>query len=150
MGKGKGISIGKLILQLALGIMLAVAGIWVFANSDKGGDAAVNAIRKLFDSKDLGNIIAVVFGILELVAGAYLILEPFIGDKFGGIAAIASLGVVILWAVAIVLIDFCGTGGLFKATISIGDVEDFEDFLKWFYQLAGHAAVLGGLIYIKE
>lgn len=47
MGKSiKNASIGKLILQLAIGALLVVAGIWVFSNTQSGGDEAVKAIRK--------------------------------------------------------------------------------------------------------
>ncbi|MEE1212572.1 MAG: hypothetical protein UHO11_08775 [Treponema sp.] len=152
MGKSvKSLSIGKLILQLAIGVMLLVAGIWVFANTDKGGDEAVKAIRKIFDNKDLGKTIGIVFGAIELVCGAFLILEPFVA-ALSKYTSIASLAVVVIWAIAIVLIDFCGTGagGLFKPSISIGDIEGSEDLLKWLYQFAGHASVLGALIYLRD
>ena len=146
MGKSvKSLSIGKLILQLAIGVMLLVAGIWVFANE------AVKAIRKIFDNKDLGKTIGIVFGAIELVCGAFLILEPFVA-ALSKYTSIASLAVVVIWAIAIVLIDFCGTGagGLFKPSISIGDIEGSEDLLKWLYQFAGHASVLGALIYLRD
>ena len=44
MAKNSGFSIGRFILQLALGLMLAIAGIWSLANNK--GDAAVAALRK--------------------------------------------------------------------------------------------------------
>ena len=109
MGNSKGLSIGKLILQLAIGVMLLVAGIWVFANTDKGGDEAVKAIRKIFDNKDLGKTVGIVFGAIEFVCGAFLVLEPFVA-ALSKYTSIASLAVVVIWVIAIVLIDFCGTG----------------------------------------
>ena len=46
MAKKSGVTIGRLLLQLALGAMLAVAGIWSFQGH---GDDAVGAIRAVFD-----------------------------------------------------------------------------------------------------
>lgn len=152
MGKsGKSLSLGKLILQLAIGAMLVVAGIWVLANTKNGGDEAVKAIRKIFDDKDVGKIIGLVFGVIELVAGAFLVLEPFV-SVLHNYTSVAILAVIVIWVIAIVLIDFCGTGagGLLKPSISIGDIEETEDFLKWLYQFAGHASVVGALVSLRD
>ena len=139
MGSKSIASIGKVILQIALGAMLTVAGIWALQG---GGDAAVSALKGLFD-RDVGNVIALIFGIIELLAGIFLILELFIGDKFGSLGGILSLIVIIVWCIAIVVIDFIGKGGLFN---------DFntKHFLSWLYNFACHAVVLGALIYIKD
>lgn len=152
MGKsGKSLSLGKLILQLAIGAMLVVAGIWVLANTKNGGDEAVKAIRKIFDDNDVGKIVGLVFGVIELVAGAFLVLEPFV-SVLHNYTSVAILAVIVLWVIAIVLIDFCGTGagGLFKPSISIGDIEETEDFLKWLYQFASHASVVGALVSLRD
>ena len=138
MGKSiKNASIGKLILQLAIGALLVVAGIWVFSNTNSGGDEAVKAIRKIFDNKDFGKMIGIVFGAIELVAGAFLILEPFVGI-IRNYTSLVIIAVLAIWIVATILIDFCGTGsgGLLKPSIAIGDIEKTEDFLKWLYQFA--------------
>ena len=132
-------AIGRLILQIALGAMLAVAGIWALQG---GGDAAVVAIRGLFD-RDVGNIIAIIFGVIELIAGIFLILEAFLGSKFGDLSGILMLVVIIVWCVAIVCIDFIGRGGLFNHF-------DADDFLSWLYGLACHLIVLGALIVIRD
>ncbi|UKI53672.1 MAG: hypothetical protein L6V86_01000 [Treponema sp.] len=57
MAKKSAMSIGSLLLQIALGVMLAVAGIWALAG--KGGDDAYKAVRGLING-DAGNIIAMV------------------------------------------------------------------------------------------
>ena len=48
-----GKTFGSLILQIALGAMLSVAGIWALQG---GGDAGAKAIRATFNG-DLGNIL---------------------------------------------------------------------------------------------
>lgn len=152
MGKSiKNASIGKLILQLAIGALLVVAGIWVFSNTNSGGDEAVKAIRKIFDNKDFGKMIGIVFGAIELVAGAFLILEPFVGI-IRNYTSLVIIAVLSIWIVATILIDFCGTGsgGLLKPSIAIGDIEKTEDFLKWLYQFAGHLTVIGALLYLRD
>lgn len=152
MGKSiKNASIGKLILQLAIGALLVVAGIWVFSNTQSGGDEAVKAIRKIFDNKDFGKMIGIVFGAIELVAGAFLILEPFVGI-IRNYTSLVIIAVLSIWIVATILIDFCGTGsgGLLKPSIAIGDIEKTEDFLKWLYQFAGHLTVIGALLYLRD
>lgn len=152
MGKSiKNASIGKLILQLAIGALLVVAGIWVFSNTQSGGDEAVKAIRKIFDDKDFGKMIGIVFGAIELVAGAFLILEPFVGI-IRNYTSLVIIAVLAIWIVATILIDFCGTGsgGLLKPSIAIGDIEKTEDFLKWLYQFAGHLTVIGALLYLRD
>ena len=152
MGKSiKNASIGKLVLQLAIGALLVVAGIWVFSNTQSGGDEAVKAIRKIFGNKDFGKMIGIVFGAIELVAGAFLILEPFVGI-FRNYTSLVIIAVLAIWVVATILIDFCGTGsgGLLKPSIAIGDIEKTEDFLKWLYQFAGHLTVIGALLYLRD
>lgn len=152
MGKSvKNASIGKLILQLAIGALLVVAGIWVFSNTNSGGDEAVKAIRKIFDNKDFGKMIGIVFGAIEFVAGAFLILEPFVGI-IRNYTSLVIIAVLAIWIVATILIDFCGTGsgGLLKPSIAIGDIEKTEDFLKWLYQFAGHLTVIGALLYLRD
>lgn len=139
MAKKSGASVGRLILQLALGAMLAVAGIWAF--SKNSGDDAVGAIRSIFDG-NVENILVVVFGVIELLAGVFLILELFMGDQFGKLDNILMLIVMIVWIVAIVLMDFVGNGGLFNGGT--------DNFLKWLYTFAGHLIVLGAMITLND
>ena len=92
MAKKSGVTIGRLLLQLALGAMLAVAGIWSFQGH---GDDAVGAIRAVFDG-NVENVLVVVFGVIELLAGIFLILELFMGDQFGKLDNILMLIVMIV------------------------------------------------------
>ncbi len=135
MAKKSSMSIGKLILQIGLGVMLAIAGIWALQG---GGDTAAASLKKLFGSGDAGKILVLVFGIIELLAGIFLVVELFIGDRFGSFGNVLEIIVIIVWIVAIVLMDFLG-GNLLA-----------PDFLSWLYNLAVHCAILGGLLYIHD
>ena len=96
-------SIGRLILQLALGCMLIVGGIWALQG---GGDFGALAIKSW-----LGKNFGVIFGVIELVAGVLLVIECF------------------------------------TKAIVVGDIikGDFDPFLPWLYNFAGHVIILGAL-----
>lgn len=134
MAKNSGFSIGRLLLQIGLGLMLAIAGIWALQG---GGDAAANSLRHIFDG-DVEKVMVIIFGIIELLAGIFLVIELFIGDRFGSLGKILELVVIIVWVIAIVLMDFLG-GNLLE-----------PNFLSWLYTLAIHCAILGGLLYIHS
>ena len=137
MGKASNFSLGRLLLQIAVGAMLTVAGIWALQG---GGDEGIAAIRYLIGARDIERILCIVFGIIELIAGVFLILELFIGDKIGSLSKILTLIIIIVWIIAIVLIDFLGNHGLFKQ----------NNFLNWLYNFAYHLIVLGALIVLQD
>lgn len=128
-------SVGRFILQIALGLFFLVGGIWALAG---GGDAASLAIKEI-SSGDFRKILVIVFGIIEILSGVFLILELFLQTSLKNLRKIFLLIIAIVWIVAIVLIDFCGSSGLFHTS----------DFLSWLYQFAGHLIVLGGIIVIN-
>ena len=140
MGKANNFSLGRLLLQLAVGAMLAVAGIWALQG---GGDEGVTAIRKLIDARNVESILCIAFGIIELIAGIFLILALFLGDKLGSLSKILMLIIIIVWIIAIVLIDFFGSGSLF-------DHGSHWNFLKWLYNFAYHLIVLGALLVLQN
>lgn len=127
MAKKSTASIGRFILQIALGVMLAVGGIWALQG---GGDFGAKALR------DMSDVLGIVFGVIELVAGVLLILELFLGDQFGKFDNILMLIIMIVWAVAIVVGDFLNA--------------DFKPFLPWIYNLASHVIVLGAMWYLND
>lgn len=127
MGKKSSVSLGRLILQIALGCMLVVGGIWALQG---GGDFGAKALRKMSD------ILGIVYGVIELVAGVLLILELFMGDRFGKFDNILMLIIMIVWAVAIVVADILNA--------------DFDPFLPWLYTLASHVIVLGAMWYLND
>ena len=116
-------SIGRLILQLALGAMLVVGGIWALQG---GGDFGAKALAGW-----LGKNFGVIFGVIELVAGVLLVIECFTKDIFGKFDNLLGLIIMIVWLVAIV----------------VGDIINghFNNFLEWLYNFAGHVIILGAL-----
>lgn len=140
MGKANNFSLGRLILQIALGAMLTVAGIWALQG---GGDAGVKAIRSIIDAGNIESILCIVFGIIELVAGIFLILDLFLGNKIGALGNILMVIIMIVWIVAIVLIDFLGSGSLLNHG-------SHWNFLSWLYDFAYHLIVLGALIVLQN
>ena len=137
MGKTSNFSLGRLLLQIAIGAMLTVAGIWALQG---GGDEGIAAIKYLIGARDFERILCIVFGIIELIAGVFLILELFIGDKIGALGKVLTLIIIIVWIIAIVLIDFLGNHGLFKQ----------NNFLNWLYNFAYHLIVLGALLVLQN
>lgn len=139
MAKSKSsLSLGMLVLKIALGAFLIVSGIITLQGGK--GDDGVLAINYLFKG-DLANILCVLLGLVELVAGVVVILKFFvpISDK---INSVLMLIIMIVWIVAIVLIDIMGKGGVFH-----GFGSDFMHFLKTF---ANHMLILGSIILIKD
>ncbi len=139
MAKKSSLSIGRLILQIALGVMLALGGIMALQGGK--GDPAAEAIRSIFDG-NVEKILAVVFGVIELLAGILLVVELFCGDQFGKFDNLIMLIVIVVWIVAIVLIDFLGNNGILNG--------GGRDIFKWLYSLAGHLIVLGSMLILND
>ena len=125
----KSINIGRFILQIALGLFLALGGIWAL---NGGGDEAAKWLSKQAD------VLKIIFGVVELLAGIFLILELFMGDVFGKLDKILMIIIMIVWIVGIVLLDFLN-GKFLK-----------PDVLPWLYQFAGHLLVLGAMVYLND
>lgn len=121
-----------IILNLAVGAMLAVGGIWALQG---GGDFAAKALRGLA-SGDMGKILVIVFGVIELLSGIFIILQCFISDRMGRFGYILKVIICVVWAVAIIIAD------LLKG--------DFSNFLSWVYTLASHLVVLGALLVTRS
>lgn len=129
-------SFGRLLLQIALGAMLLVGGIWALTG---GGDFGCTALKAIFAGETL-KILKIVFGVIELLAGVFLIIELFAGDIFGKLDNILMIIIWIVWIVAIVLGDFLAAGGLFKAGFS----------WPWLYTFASHLIVLGAMLNLND
>ncbi|MCQ2583223.1 MAG: hypothetical protein MJ160_04885 [Treponema sp.] len=132
MAKHSAFSLGRIFLQFALGAMLIIGGIWALMG---GGDFGANAIRALTKG-NMEKILVIVFGFIELLAGAFLILEFFFGDFLKSFDVILKLIIIIVWIVAIVLSDFLNA--------------NFGNFIPWLYGLATHLIVLGALLCLKD
>ena len=138
MANKNGVRLFWIVLNLAVGAMLAVGGIWALQG---GGDFGCKAIKSVF-SGDVARLLAIVFGVIELLSGIFIILQLFIGDRMGNFGSILKLIVVIVWAVAIVLADFLGNGGLLNGGMN--------HFLSWLYDFAMHLIVLCALLITRD
>ena len=91
-----------LILQIAVGAMLAVGGIWALQG---GGDFAARAIKGLV-SGNVENILVIVFGVIELLVGVFMILKIVIGDRFGRFGTVLCVIGIFFWFVLIFVCVF--------------------------------------------
>ena len=126
-----------LILQIAVGAMLAVGGIWALQG---GGDFAARAIKGLV-SGNAGNILVIVFGVIELLVGVFMILKIVIGDRFGSFGTVLALIAIIVWIIAIVLSDILGANGILNGGA--------KNFLEWRYTFAQHLIILGAILAVR-
>lgn len=126
-----------LILQIAVGAMLAVGGIWALQG---GGDFAARAIKGLV-SGNAGNILVIVFGVIELLVGVFMILKIVIGDRFGSFGTVLALIAIVVWIVAIVLSDILGASRILNGGA--------KNFLEWLYTFAQHLIILGAILAVR-
>lgn len=129
-------SIGKLLLHLSLGAMLVVGGIWAIIG---GGDFGCTALSVIFSGQIL-KILKIVFGIIELITGVFLIIETFKKNVFGTLDNLFMIIIIIVWVISIVLGDFLSRGGLLSSGFSWA----------WLYSFASHCIVLGAMLCIKD
>ena len=134
-------TIGTLFLQIALGILFIVSGIWTVQGSN--GDDVAFAIKSIFNS-DISSIICIVFGVIEIVAGFFLLLRLFVSVA-DGLDTILMIIILVAWIVMIILIDFAGKNGLFNNLDSVKHF--FCGFMKRF---AMHLLVLGAVIKVRD
>lgn len=128
-------SIGRMLIQIALGVMLFVSGIWALQG---GGDEGITTIKNIIGNSSLENILCITYGVIELIAGLFLILRLFIGDRFGSFGNILMIIIMIVWIIAIILIDFLGEKSIFNT----------HNILSWLNQFASHLIILGSIIYL--
>lgn len=129
-------TISSLLMQIALGCLLLVSGIWGLQG---GGDEAVKAIRHIF-GRDIRDIMAIVFSVIELIAGVFLLVRLFV-PMGAGLDTVFMLIIMIVWIIAIVLMDFFGSSGILHGGA--------KHFLNWLYGFAYHLLVLAAIIRIK-
>ena len=127
------VSLFHLVLQIAVGCLLAVGGIWALQG---GGDPAAVWIAR--NMGNLGKTLRIVFGVVELVVGILLILKFFIAG-LSSLSKILMFIVVIIWAIVVVCGDILGGSGILQS----------KDFLSALYRLAMDVIILCGIIIIK-
>lgn len=131
-------SAGTIILQIALGLLFIVSGIWTLQGGK--GDEIVSAFYSIF-SRDIAHICCVVFGIIELVAGFFLLLRLFVTMNTNLDTVLVYI-IMICWIAAIVIIDFIGKNGI------VNNLND--NFLSFINRFARHLLILGSIIKIKD
>lgn len=138
-----------IILHLAVSLFLIVSGIMTvqldggFLGSLQAGisgNEIASAVRHIF-SGDLANLLIIILGICELIAGVFLLLNFFMNT--GKLSNLFVLIILIVWIVVIVLVDILGNGGLLGGAFS--SLGSFLGFLKSF---SGHLLVLAALMYV--
>ncbi|MBQ3671114.1 MAG: hypothetical protein II921_06510 [Treponema sp.] len=134
MAKSSHVSLFWTVLNLAVGAMLAVGGIWALQG---GGDFAAQALKGLLNG-DASKLVVTIFGVIELLSGIFIILQLFIGDRTGSLGSVLKLIIVIVWAIAVIIADFLN--GHFLA----------PNFLSWVYTLAMHLIVLAALLVTRD
>jgi len=131
-------SAGTIILQIALGLLFIVSGIWTLQGGK--GDEIVSAFYSIF-SKDVAHICCVVFGIIELVAGFFLLLRLFVAMNTN-LDTVLIYIIMICWIAAIIVIDFIGKNGIVNNMNS--------GFLSFINRFARHLLILGSIIKVKD
>lgn len=133
-------SFGTILLQIALGLMFIVGGIWTLQNGRRGDELAA-AIRSIFDGK-IENILCIVMAIIEIVLGVFLLLRLFVylGTSLD---SILMLIVMIVWIAFMVLVDILGSSGLLEV------FKHGKNFLDFLYRFASHLIVLGAIIKVR-
>lgn len=125
-------SIGYAVLQIALGLFFIVTGIWTLQGGT--GNEIATAINKVF-SGDVRQIVRIVFAIIEVLAGVFLILRIFMAVA-SSLDTILMVIIMIAWICAIVLLDFISG--------------NFSNILTWLNRFAYHLLVLGAVIVVKD
>jgi hypothetical protein len=101
---------------------------------DTVGNEIANTLSQVFGSGDLTKTLIVLFSVLAVIGGVFLLLELF-GIKIPAVDIII-LVFLIVWLVFIVLSD---------AVYAFKNTRNFA-FLPWLRVLASHLVVLGALI----
>lgn len=113
----------RIVPNISVGLMLIVGGIWALQGD---GDFGCKAIKSIF-SGDTAKILALVFGVIELLSGVFFFLRLFVGERLGFFGIVLRMIVLVVWAAAIVLGDFING--------------NFSDLLAWSYNFAMHLII---------
>jgi len=135
MSKISANSFGKVLLQISLAVILFLSGLSIFIDGSR--NEVISTIGTIFANSTVRNIIAYSIAIIELLAGALLVLDFF---------SMQSLERTINFALIIIII-------IRMIFMVIADVFPLANsrivFIQWLYKLAQHMLVLAGLIIVK-
>lgn len=104
MGKAGKISIGHLIIKVALAVIFIITGLALLGDNGFFATSQIrSAINKLFGS-DLRKIACIVMGVVLLLCGIFIGLKVF-ALNFGKIDNVIYIVTLIAWIAVIVLVD---------------------------------------------
>ena len=129
---------GNVLLQIALGLMFIVSGIWILMGY--ASDEIVVAINSVFKG-DVAKILRYTFAVIELIVGVFLLLRIFLtlNTKLDSVLMVI---IMICWIIAIVMIDFLGSRGILHCFNS--------NFLGFLYRFGSHLLILGAIINVRS
>lgn len=151
MATHKSMSLGLVLIQIALGLFFIASGIMTLQldggflgkiQAGLGGNEVATAVHSIVKG-DVANIVIIAIGVCELLAGIFLILRFFTG--VGKLADIVLIVIMIVWIVVIVLTDILGSGGLLK-----GALRNFGSIITFLKVFSSHLLVLGGILMVKR
>ena len=138
MATKKEFSVGRLFLQIALGTLLIVGGIWAITGNGDFGITALMNIRNLLKLPDIVyTILKISYGVIELIVGVFVVIEIFAGDILATFGKILKI-IIIIWIASIILAFLLPNSTCFI-------LKDSKLNLKYFYDLALQLCALGGL-----
>ena len=133
----RGFSLGFLLLKIGLGIFFIISGILILQGS--ASEPCIIAIRSIVKAR-IADTLCVVMGIVELAVGVMLLLSVFV--CFGKtLNALFMPIIMIVWIMAIALIDVFGTAGLLNG---FGG-----NFMNYASRVSSHLIILGSIILLK-
>src|SRR5574344_189411 len=130
-------SVGYFFLTIALGLFFLISGIWTLHGSS--ANEIASAIKSVMHN-DPARICCIVFGIIEILAGIFLLLRLVVTFT-APIDTVLIIIVMVAWIASIILIDFLQKGALPSA--------DIDSILHWLKTLAYHLLVLGAIFIVK-
>ena len=133
-------SFGTILLQIALGLMFIVGGIWTLQGG-KSGDGIAEAIRSIFDGS-IENALCIVMAVIEIILGVFLLLRLFV-NLGTSLDSVLMLIVMIIWVVFMVLVDVLGNNGV------LGVIKNGKNILNFLYTFASHLIILGASIKVR-
>ncbi|HON88029.1 MAG TPA: hypothetical protein P5519_04125 [Spirochaetia bacterium] len=135
MSKISANSFGKVLLQISLAVILFLSGLSIFIDGSR--NEVISTIGTIFANSTVRNIIAYSIAIIELLAGALLVLDFFSMQSLERTINFALIIIIIIWMIFMVIADVFP---LANSRIV---------FIQWLYKLAQHMLVLAGLIIVK-
>ncbi|HRV29335.1 MAG TPA: hypothetical protein P5522_11200, partial [Spirochaetia bacterium] len=103
MSKISANSFGKVLLQISLAVILFLSGLSIFIDGSR--NEVISTIGTIFANSTVRNIIAYSIAIIELLAGALLVLDFFSMQSLERTINFALIIIIIIWMIFMVIAD---------------------------------------------